>query len=121
MVGVECDSIGRHNTFGVKSKVSSGLCIPDHCSFGLFHPSPFELSLTRTGAGTVTLPSHHSGAAEDAEVIEPYTVVFGEQSQHRTWDGSTLETERYLREKHVEYLREVLPKYVDGAASRLAG
>lgn len=47
-----------------------------------------------------------------AERLEPYTVVYGASSARRKWDGKSAEGEDHLRTKHIEYLREILPKCV---------
>jgi len=59
-------------------------------------------------AGTILLPD--ITGSEEVEVLPPYTVVYGENSERRVWDGSTQIAENQVREKHVEYLREILPK-----------
>jgi dynactin-6 len=45
-----------------------------------------------------------------AERLEPYTVIYGGNSERRLWDGKNLEAGQNLRIKHLEYLREILPK-----------
>lgn len=44
------------------------------------------------------------------ERLEPYTVIHGASSERREWDGKSQESEDNLRVKHLEYLREILPK-----------
>ncbi|KAK4686613.1 dynactin 6, partial [Tremellales sp. Uapishka_1] len=87
---VESPSIGDSNTFQPRSKASSAVTISDHCTLS---------------ANTILLP-----LGTDHETLPPYTVVYGEDSSRRTWDGSGQDAERGLRAKHVEYLREVIPK-----------
>ena len=53
------------------------------------------------GAGTVTLDGD----------IPPCTVVYGAESLQRTWDRSTENAEANMRTRHLEYLRDILPKY----------
>lgn len=50
--------------------------------------------------------------ADDKQVerLEPYTVIYGGNSKRRVWDGKNMEAEQNLRIKHLEYLREILPK-----------
>ncbi|KAI9638609.1 uncharacterized protein MKK02DRAFT_23186, partial [Dioszegia hungarica] len=92
-VGVEAASIGNHITFKPKSKVSSQIAVSDYCTFG---------------PGTVTLASDPESTA--LETLEPYTVVYGSLSERRKWDGSAGETERAVKDKEREYLREIMPK-----------
>jgi hypothetical protein len=47
---------------------------------------------------------------EREERLEDYTVVYGAQSERRKWDGKSRVAEENLRNKHLEYLREILPK-----------
>ncbi|WWC61231.1 uncharacterized protein I303_103811 [Kwoniella dejecticola CBS 10117] len=104
MVGcrIEADSIGDWNTFQPRSTVSAGLVISNHCTFS---------------AGTTSFPaSSHTHEASDGlqtetETIPPYTVVYGANSDKRKWDGTNQLAEQNLREKHIEYLREIVPKY----------
>lgn len=44
------------------------------------------------------------------EEMLPYTVVYGEMSKMRMWDGNGEEQERLVREKESEFLREIIPK-----------
>jgi hypothetical protein len=39
-------------------------------------------------------------------------VIYGEESKRRIWDGNGQEQEKVLREKHVEFLGEIIPKSV---------
>lgn len=91
--GVEAASIGDYNTFKPKSKVSSQIAVSDHCTFA---------------PGTVTLASDPEST--EIETVESHTVVYGMLCQRRKWDGSTGETERAVRDKEREYLREIMPK-----------
>jgi dynactin-6 len=92
-VGVEAASIGDYNTFKPKSKVSSQIAVSDHCTFG---------------PGAVTLASDPESTA--LETLGPYTVVYGSLYERRKWDGSAGETERAVKDKEREYLREIMPK-----------
>ncbi|KAJ1310154.1 hypothetical protein OPQ81_006899 [Rhizoctonia solani] len=56
------------------------------------------------GAGCMVVPS------ED-EVLEDFTVIYGPTAERRTWSGRGKIQEADLRQKHVEYLREMLPKF----------
>ena len=50
--------------------------------------------------------------------LEDYTVVYGADSARRKWDGKSREAEQNLRTKHLEYLREILPKYAQAWISK---
>jgi dynactin-6 len=92
-VGIEAASIGDHNTFKPKSKVSSQIVITDQCTFA---------------AGTVTLASDPE--TSELETVPPHTVVYGALSERRVWDGTTGEAEQSMRAKEREFVREILPK-----------
>jgi dynactin-6 len=47
---------------------------------------------------------------DPVETLEPYTVIYGARSDRRVWDGKNLDAEENLRSKHIEYLRDILPK-----------
>ena len=56
------------------------------------------------GAGCLVAPT-------EEEVLEDYTVVYGPRAERQTWSGRGKAQEADLRRKHVEYLREMLPKF----------
>ncbi|KAL7414701.1 trimeric LpxA-like protein [Mrakia frigida] len=119
--------IGDLNLFSIQSRVES----PVVGNFNTFLPKSQTASTVRisnccvVGAGCALLPAFSTeeeelleGKRKD-EVLEPYTVLYltsdgeGEEGRtvnRRTWDGKGEEGERDLRMKHVEYLREMLPK-----------
>lgn len=45
------------------------------------------------------------------ETMEDYTVFYGPDAERRTWSGRGKLQEADLRRKHIEYLRETLPKF----------
>jgi dynactin-6 len=101
MADVEAPSIGNFNTFQPRSRAPSTINISDYCTLS---------------AGT-TLSSAPSNSTMDidsdndpVETLEPYTVIYGARSDRRVWDGKNLDAEENLRLKHIEYLREILPK-----------
>ena len=49
---------------------------------------------------------------KDGDVLEPGTVVYGSRSERMKSDMGNWEGEQNLRVKHLEYLREIIPKYV---------
>jgi dynactin-6 len=85
---VESPSIGSFNTFQARSQATSSVRISDRCTLS---------------AGTTLDGS-------EGEVLEPYTVVFGLRSERVIGDKGNWEGEENLRIKHLEYLREIIPK-----------
>ncbi|KAL7422232.1 hypothetical protein Q5752_002878 [Cryptotrichosporon argae] len=85
-------SVGSHNTFSPRCVVA-GVAVADHCSFGPL---------------TTALVPPVPGAA--AATVESYTVIYGSNSERRTWDGTGAEQERALRAKHTQFLRDIIPK-----------
>lgn len=49
---------------------------------------------------------------KDGDVLEPGTVVYGSKSERTKSDIGNWEGEQNLRVRHLEYLREIIPKYV---------
>ncbi|KAK8869898.1 hypothetical protein IAR55_000466 [Kwoniella newhampshirensis] len=96
---IESPSIGHFNTFQPRCKASSGVIVTDHCTLS---------------AGTILLPLLLPTTSPEPslipEILPPYSVIFGSASDRRIWDGSGESAEQALRGKHVEYLREVIPK-----------
>lgn len=86
---VECPSIGEMNTVGARARIHHTVRLTNHCVIG---------------AGCMVVPS------ED-EVLDDFTVVYGPTAERRTWSGRGKIQEADLRQKHVEYLREMLPKF----------
>ena len=114
IVGVESDRIGDCNTFEPRSKASSGVIITDHCTLCpsfiiLLQRSYCSFTWYPVATKAMLLPAHWS----TPQTLPPYTVVFGDDSDRRTWDRSSEVTEQILYAKHTEYLREVIPKYVN--------
>ncbi|KAG8748648.1 hypothetical protein FRC10_000039 [Ceratobasidium sp. 414] len=63
-----------------------------------------DSNLLEIGCRCMVVPS------ED-EVLEEFTVIYGPTAERRTWSGRGKIQEADLRQKHVEYLREMLPKF----------
>ncbi|EJU02175.1 trimeric LpxA-like protein, partial [Dacryopinax primogenitus] len=86
----ESPSIGNCNLIGTRARVHHTVSISSYCVIQpavIFSPPMPEL-------------------------LPEYTVVYGEGgSERRTWSGQGAEQERALRQKHAEYLRELLPKF----------
>jgi dynactin-6 len=45
------------------------------------------------------------------QIVDDYTVIYGLSTERRVWSGRGKLQEADLRRKHVEYLREMLPKF----------
>jgi dynactin-6 len=52
----------------------------------------------------------NESTGEEVEVLAPFTVVYGAGSEKRISEDANWEGEQNLRDKHIEYLREILPK-----------
>ena len=89
VIGVESPSIGDWNTIGVRARVHHTLRVSSHCVIG---------------AGCVVAPV-------EEEMLEEYTVVYGPEAERRTWSGRGRVQEDDLRRKHLEYLKEMIPKF----------
>lgn len=95
--GVESPSIGDFNTFNPRSTASSAVDISSHCTLA---------------AGTILLPQNTEASMTDPEILPDRTVVYGDRSERRIWDGSGEMGEREMKSKMRDYLREVVPKSV---------
>lgn len=85
---VESPSIGSFNTFQVRSQASASVRISDRCTLS---------------AGT-TLDG------PEMEILSPYTVIYGSRSERIIGAKGNGEGEENMRVKHLEYLREIIPK-----------
>ena len=86
---VECSYMGDGNTIGTKARVHHTVRLGNYCVVG---------------------PKCLVAPAEDEEV-EDYTVFWGPEGERSTWSGRGKVQEADLRSKHVEYLKEMLPKF----------
>lgn len=87
--GVECPSIGDHNTISARSRVHHTVRISNYCVIGV---------------GCLVVP------IED-EILDDFTVVYGPAADRRKWSGRGKVQEADLRRKHADYLREMIPKF----------
>lgn len=86
---VEAPSIGNCNTISTRARVHHTARLTNYCVIG---------------PGTLLVP-------EEDEILEEYTVVYGAGADRRTWSGRGKVQEADLRNKHLDYLREMLPKF----------
>ena len=87
--GVESPSVGNCNTISTRARVHHNVRVSNYCV---------------VGAKCSVIPP------ED-DVLEDYTVFYGPNSERRKWSGRGKVQESDLRQKHIEYLREMLPKF----------
>ena len=87
--GVECPSIGNFNTIGQQARVHHTVKLGSYCV---------------VGPACLVVPT------ED-QSLDDYTVVYGPSGERRKWSGRGQIQEADLRRKHIEYLREMIPKF----------
>ncbi|BGP15886.1 hypothetical protein JCM10213v2_003878 [Rhodosporidiobolus nylandii] len=135
---IESPSIGSHNTFGIKSRVSPHVAVGSNCVVGagcVVLPSPFPPA-SSPHASSATPSSASAGGAEAAdappsdvdmlsassspapppapsaaETLPDYTHVFGSENRRRKASSEGTGQAKALFVKHHEYLRETIPKY----------
>ncbi|KAJ9097716.1 hypothetical protein QFC21_004754 [Naganishia friedmannii] len=110
---VEARSVGDANSFQAKCHVTSDIEISDHCSIGtlvLKRILNYVILIIGSHPGPSTTLSSRSREGNDVEVIPPHTIVYGRDSIRRTSQGDGVVQERAYKLKHLEYLRDVLPK-----------
>lgn len=101
---VECPSMGSSNTIGAKARLHHTVRLGSHCAVG-----PRCLVVP-----TTTSSSANAGANNEREAelrLDDYSVLYGPEWEERTWSGRGKVQEADLRAKHVEYLKEMLPKF----------
>jgi len=102
---IEAASVGSHNTFEAKSCVLSSVAISDWCQIGAgCIATPLTtFSKNDTESDTDDLSS--------IETLPSRTVVFGADCTRRVWSGEGLRQATALHAKHLDYLREMIPRY----------
>ncbi|TRM58534.1 trimeric LpxA-like protein [Schizophyllum amplum] len=86
---VECPSMGNFNTISTRARVHHTVRISSFCV---------------VSAGCLFAPT-------DDEMLDDFTVIYGQAAERRTWSGRGKVQEADLRRKHTEYLKEMLPKF----------
>lgn len=112
-VGVESASVGDHNTFEAKARVSAFTRISDWCTIGAgctLLPNVSSLGGQPTSS-TLGDVSESDGTAppplsDACELLPIGTVVFGSESKRRAWSLEGQEQAAQLHEKHLGALRE---------------
>lgn len=110
---IEAAAVGSYNVFEVRSKVAH------HVSMG---------SYSIVGAGCTVLPKPagegeleglfdeedgkegEEGGREVFEALPDRTVVYGSESKRRLWSGEGAQQQAALHAKHLEYLRDAIPR-----------
>ncbi|GAA5967941.1 hypothetical protein JCM3765_001794 [Sporobolomyces pararoseus] len=103
---IESPKIGSFNNFGIRSRISPHVQVQDNVT---------------VGAGCIVLPSPFpdpEGEHEEVESIgtvetlKTFTTVFGSDNRRRFNDSKEgVVQDRALFVKHIEYLRETLPRF----------
>jgi dynactin-6 len=72
-----------------------------------------DVDTTTTDAveGSSDVPPPPPPTVERTESLPDYTVVFGSENRRRIWTGEGEMQAAALHTKHLEYLREAIPKY----------
>ncbi|KAI8985302.1 trimeric LpxA-like protein [Pilobolus umbonatus] len=83
---IEGSRIGNSNVIEARARVLNNTAIGNHCVIGA------------------------ACSTESNETIPDLTVIYGKESRRRT-QKEPLPTQAVLHARHLEYLREVLPKY----------
>ncbi|KAH8926808.1 hypothetical protein BT69DRAFT_1330960 [Atractiella rhizophila] len=144
---IESPVIGNHNTFEPKSRTTSLVSIGSNCciSAGVIllpqitteasSPTPLPSSSSSEasegesegGGMEVQVQKKEQKVEEEAEMLPDFTSVFGfgPDVVRRRWTGEGEGQARALHVKHLEYLRETLPKFnkvrpTDGAKTPVA-
>ncbi|PWN51302.1 trimeric LpxA-like protein [Violaceomyces palustris] len=135
---IESPRIGSYNTFEIRSRVAHTVSIGSFCTVGaactlipsVLWPDDLkgifeddqedvdhlrdELQQQEVGRldSTTSSQSQPSAIGDDERVesIPDRTVVFGIQAKRRLWSGEGLKQQAALHAKHLEYLREAIPR-----------
>ena len=86
---VESPSVENQNTVSTKARIHHTVRIGSHCSIG---------------------PKCFINTSEDIK-LDDYTVLYGPNWEERLWSGRGQKQAEDLSSKHVEYLKEWLPKF----------
>ncbi|GAA6010703.1 hypothetical protein JCM11491_002904 [Sporobolomyces phaffii] len=119
---IESPKIGDHNNFGIRSRISPHVQVESHCTVGsgcVVLPSPFPSPAPPPSVqpDSAMPPSSEPepDSAPDSEPLETlpsHTHVFSSENRRRVNDsGEGVVQTRALFVKHIEYLRESLPRF----------
>ncbi|KAJ9477805.1 Dynactin subunit 6 [Pseudozyma hubeiensis] len=133
---IEAASVGSYNTFEVRSKVAQNVKIGSYSVIGagcIVLPRPitddqlaaiFDDDQPEEGqrakeeqgqaeGESIRKPTQPEAAAEEEEVWEELpdqTVVYGADNRRRLWSGEGAQQQAALHAKHLEYLRDAIPR-----------
>ncbi|TKY85409.1 hypothetical protein EX895_005571 [Sporisorium graminicola] len=131
---IEAASIGSYNVFEVRSKVASNVAIGSHSVVGAgctVLPKPIadgqlagifdddekeerddqQEGEAKEGEGASTESGSIRARGEEVfEELPDQTVVFGADNKRRLWSGEGAQQQAALHAKHLEYLRDAIPR-----------
>ncbi|GAA5910791.1 uncharacterized protein JCM6883_000317 [Sporobolomyces salmoneus] len=115
---IESPRIGDWNDFGIRSRTSPHVSIESYCTIGagcLVLPSPFP---SPSASASRTEPPQEGGEdleeiSTTLETLPSNTHVFGSENRRRvnSTPGEGTGQGKALFVKHLEYLRETLPRF----------
>ncbi|GAA5878797.1 hypothetical protein JCM16303_007186 [Sporobolomyces ruberrimus] len=120
---IESPKIGDYNNFGIRSRVSPHVQVESNCTIGagcIVLPSPFPPTTIPSTTAPGPEPEEGEAAREKMkfdptttiETLVSCTNVFGSENRRRVNDnGEGSVQEKALFVKHIEYLRESLPRF----------
>ncbi|PWZ00227.1 trimeric LpxA-like protein [Testicularia cyperi] len=128
---IEASVIGSNNIFEVRSKVASNVAVGSFCTIGAgctVVPQPLlredlssifddgdedeQGSLKTTGDDNAETDEDVANVQSDEirDELPDRTVVFGADCKRRLWSGEGAQQQAALHAKHLEYLRELIPR-----------
>ncbi|PWN38008.1 uncharacterized protein FA14DRAFT_22031 [Meira miltonrushii] len=105
---IESSTIGSHNTFECRSRVTDSVIIQDFTTVGagcIAQPPPDWIPATVDQGDEQGPPPKHP-----AYTFPSQTVIYGDQSTARIWSGNGVRQADALYAKHQEHLRRSIPK-----------
>lgn len=140
MIGVESPLVGSDNVFEIRSRVAFNVSVGSNCHIGagcVVLPSPFPpafvTSSTETSQAAPDSPAPPPVPAKDDEHAPPkdefvpparatsqetvvetlpdFTQVYGGDCRRQKWSGEGSAQAKAFYAKHLEYLRDTLPKF----------
>ncbi|KAK0545582.1 hypothetical protein OC846_004903 [Tilletia horrida] len=133
---IESPRIGSYNTFEARSRTAQTVSIGSYCTIGagcFLTPSAFaglpDGDLQKALANSENTSEFPVMSSEPAvptdrasspstpitvvETLEDMTVVYGAEAKRRMWSGHGIKQAKALHAKHLEYLRDTLPRHID--------
>ncbi|SNX84906.1 related to Dynactin 6 [Melanopsichium pennsylvanicum] len=117
---VEAASIGSYNVFEMRSKVAQNIKIGSYTVIGMgcmVLPKPIsdtELASIFDDIGDAELEEDVQNEKETPETVfeelPDHTVVYGADSKRRLWSGEGVHQQAALHAKHLDYLRDTIPR-----------